>query len=561
MSGMIREAERREREVGRVGLRGRRRGGTFVPLSYVDDVNSVKRWKEAEASYLGVNMRSRRKHQAYRTAKGKAAWELVRRLTKLPPKGKKQIVCGQLLPILTYGAELHTEPSEVMERLSAEWGRWICGGWRGSARTKIEDITGIPDLKTWMWTKRIRWAALVYGRALPALRETAEGILEGVLEPDAVLHWMSGGDETVGREVDIAELDAGEVTAWSDGSRQEGVAAVAAVGGEAGEEWEGVYLGSLATVMDAEMLGVVRAWQAGRSTVALDSQGAIRRLQNLRFEQPRSWIEELAVGEMVKGHKTVMWVKGHSGVEGNERADRKAKEVAWVGRRMLRPDVITPAGIRQAFPMGRPSKQTKWNREALRGLTYMVTDRGPQRWWLHKVGRADDSSFGLCGEGVAQNAAHLLSCPGVADGKGRDGSRYGRTRSGARSWRRQSGGDWGSDNGVVVADFWGITKELLALCEYNMNPALSPELQGKDAGELELLAMRVNLGVKRSTFAASYVSLSRPQIFALTLDDSMPTVHGPSAYVRGSGDGEESSAVFGVGGDQRTNVGGATGDH
>ncbi|KAF8417855.1 hypothetical protein EV426DRAFT_706592 [Tirmania nivea] len=57
--------------------------------------------------------------------------------------------------------------------------------------------------------------------------------------------------------------------------------------------------------------------------------------------------------------------------------------------------------------------------EALRGLTYVVTDRGPQRWWLHKIGRADDPRCGLCEEGVAQNAAHLLSCPGVADGKGR----------------------------------------------------------------------------------------------------------------------------------------------
>ncbi|KAF8417562.1 hypothetical protein EV426DRAFT_699641 [Tirmania nivea] len=129
--------------------------------------------------------------------------------------------------------------------------------------------------------------------------------------------------------------------------------------------------------------------------------------------------KDLAVEEMGKGGRVVMWVKGHDGVEGNERADRKAKEAAWVGKRMLRPDIVTPAGIRQAFPMGRPSKQTKWNREALRGLTYIVTDRGPQRWWLHKVGRAADPVCGLCEVGVAQNAAHLLRCPGVADGKGR----------------------------------------------------------------------------------------------------------------------------------------------
>ncbi|KAF8416865.1 hypothetical protein EV426DRAFT_703194 [Tirmania nivea] len=50
---------------------------------------------------------------------------------------------------------------------------------------------------------------------------------------------------------------------------------------------------------------------------------------------------------------------------------------------------------------------------------YIVTDRGPQRWWLHKVGRTADPMCGLCEEGVAQNAVHLLGCPGVADGKGR----------------------------------------------------------------------------------------------------------------------------------------------
>ncbi|KAF8419091.1 hypothetical protein EV426DRAFT_712600 [Tirmania nivea] len=82
-------------------------------------------------------------------------------------------------------------------------------------------------------------------------------------------------------------------TAWSDGSRQEEVTAAAVVGGDAAEEWEeGGYLGPPATVMDAEKLGVVRAWQAGRAVVALDTQGAIGRLRNLVFEQPRSWIEE-----------------------------------------------------------------------------------------------------------------------------------------------------------------------------------------------------------------------------------------------------------------------------
>ncbi|KAF8425538.1 hypothetical protein EV426DRAFT_716076 [Tirmania nivea] len=89
----------------------------------------------------------------------------------------------------------------------------------GSARAKVEDITGIPDLKTWMQTKRIRWAASVYGRAIPELRAGAEKILRGVVELDAVLRWMSGKSGARGREIRITELKVEEVTPWLDGSR------------------------------------------------------------------------------------------------------------------------------------------------------------------------------------------------------------------------------------------------------------------------------------------------------------------------------------------------------
>ncbi|KAF8417628.1 hypothetical protein EV426DRAFT_709618 [Tirmania nivea] len=35
----------------------------------------------------------------------------------------------------------------------------------------------------------------------------------------------------------------------------------------------------------------------------------------------------------------------------NEKADGKAEKTVWAGRRMLSPDIATPAGIRQAYPM------------------------------------------------------------------------------------------------------------------------------------------------------------------------------------------------------------------
>jgi len=46
-----------------------------------------------------------------------------------------------------------------------------------------------------------------------------------------------------------------------------------------------------------------------------------------------------------------MWVRGHDGVEGNEAAGSSAKEEVWRGERMHWPDIVTPVGIRQAFPL------------------------------------------------------------------------------------------------------------------------------------------------------------------------------------------------------------------
>ena len=49
--------------------------------------------------------------------------------------------------------------------------------------------------------------------------------------------------------------------------------------------------------------------------------------------------------------RRLMWVKGHDRVEGNEQADSRAKQEVWIGERMHWPDIVTPAGIRQAYPL------------------------------------------------------------------------------------------------------------------------------------------------------------------------------------------------------------------
>lgn len=58
----------------------------------------------------------------------------------------------------------------------------------------------------------------------------------------------------------------------------------------------------------------------------------------------------------------------------------------------------------------------KWDREALRGLTYITTDRSPLKRWLWVIGRAGD---GKCDCSIAQNAVHMMGCLLVGDGKDR----------------------------------------------------------------------------------------------------------------------------------------------
>jgi len=119
-------------------------------------------------------------------------------------------VVQQTLPVLTYDCELYPEPSEQQRRLAAEIQRWVVGAYRGSNVTKVEGLAGISDLHIMMQNKQIRWAASVYGRHLPELREKAEQILQTILEEDAELRPLSGEGQT-GMEVKIEELDAGVV--------------------------------------------------------------------------------------------------------------------------------------------------------------------------------------------------------------------------------------------------------------------------------------------------------------------------------------------------------------
>jgi len=130
----------------------------------------------------------------------------------------------------------------------------------------------------------------VYARDEPELRPRAERILREELggEEDVTLTWIGNGaqgSEDTRERTEEAEQQKG--TGFTDGSRMGGQAAAATAE-------TSIFLGSLATVMDAELLGIAGAWEEGYTTVKSDSQAAVKRCQNLvsGAQEVRSWIDE-----------------------------------------------------------------------------------------------------------------------------------------------------------------------------------------------------------------------------------------------------------------------------
>ena len=135
----------------------------------------------------------------------------------------------------------------------------------------------------------------------------------------------------------------GRNTVWTDGSRFDSGEVGAACVWKDGEVWMGsrYHLGTNKEVFDAEVFAIFHALKAcergqfsgRRYTVFSDSQAAILHIRTGEIGPGQQWARaaiEVCSRLVQRGNEVpARWVPAHVGIEGNEVADRFAKEAAY----------------------------------------------------------------------------------------------------------------------------------------------------------------------------------------------------------------------------------------
>ena len=177
----------------------------------------------------------------------------------------------------------------------------------------------------------------------------------------------------------------------------------------------GAYLGTKSIAIDAEKLAIALTLESNTHrdniTICSDSSAALCATRNIsQGAQCTSGIEiriKRALQHLHhQGVKTyLVWVRAHIGIKGNEEADAQANLHSWKGAILRYPTTATPAGIVASSRQTRKEWRTEpgfgssrcnYNHKAMAAYTWMRTDKGPHRSWLHHIGKADSAACPRC---------------------------------------------------------------------------------------------------------------------------------------------------------------------
>jgi len=151
--------------------------------------------------------------------------------------------------------------------------------------------------------------------------------------------------------------------------------------------------------------------------IMTDSRSPHQTTPNLsRGAPPRSGIERRIKDALVSrsNHDTaICWIRSHIGIASNTAADDRASFESYLGQISGHQGIATEGGIRSLLCVTRKDARSYPSvyKRSLSAYIWLLTDRAPQRAWLHHVGKAESPSCPICNHPNEAGTYITFDCP------------------------------------------------------------------------------------------------------------------------------------------------------